>query len=142
MEKKLWQFKKTVLPQHADHAGVLWHGTYINWLEEARIDSLNNVGLRYIDLLKRGLEMPVYNLQIRYLVPIKIGQDIIIKSSYDINKSPRIKLNSGFFCKNEICYTKVSLDLVLIDRDSFKVVRKRPKFMDIYFENLVKDRIK
>ena len=26
-----WKLSKLVLPQHTDHAGVMWHGTYVNW---------------------------------------------------------------------------------------------------------------
>ena len=29
--KPVWKIEKIVLPQHADHAGVMWHGTYFNW---------------------------------------------------------------------------------------------------------------
>ena len=28
--KPVWKIEKIVLPQHADHAGVMWHGTYFN----------------------------------------------------------------------------------------------------------------
>ena len=36
--KKIWKIEKLVLPQHSDHAGVMWHGTYFDWLEEGRTD--------------------------------------------------------------------------------------------------------
>ena len=42
-----WKLIKTVLPQHTDHAGVMWHGSYLNFLEEGRIDALDKVGLSY-----------------------------------------------------------------------------------------------
>tara|TARA_B100000900_G_scaffold93962_1_gene77198 strand:+ start:803 stop:1243 length:441 start_codon:yes stop_codon:yes gene_type:complete len=142
MNDKFWEFKKCVLPQHVDHAGVMWHGTYLNWLEEARIDSLSKAGLNYIDLLSKGFEMPVYNIQIKYLIPIKIGQSIIIRSTFNINKGPRIKIYSKFFSKKQICHTVASLDLVLISKETFKAVRKRPKFIDLYFKNLDRALIK
>ena len=58
-DKKEWKLTKTVLPQHTDHAGVMWHGSYFNFLEEARIDALNQVGISYADLSKKGFEIPV-----------------------------------------------------------------------------------
>ncbi len=27
-------------PHHTDYAGVVWHGSYIIWLEEARVECL------------------------------------------------------------------------------------------------------
>ena len=57
-EKKIWKINKTVLPQDSDHVGVMWHGTYFNWLEEGRINALSNVGIDYFDLSKdKHLEM-------------------------------------------------------------------------------------
>ena len=133
-----WELKKKVLPQHTDHAGVVWHGTYLNWLEESRIDSISKAGIEYTELLKRGFEMPVYKFEIKYLLPILIGEEIIIKSSFFIDKGPRIKVNSTFInLKNQI-YTEASVDIVLIDKETFKVVRKRPDFLENYFNKLRK----
>ena len=51
--KPVWKIEKIVLPQHADHAGVMWHGTYFNWLEESRINALSEVGISYFELIKK-----------------------------------------------------------------------------------------
>ena len=65
--KNPWTLDKNVLPQHTDHAGVMWHGSYISWLEEARIEALESAGLSYSDLSKEGFEMPVVSLKINYM---------------------------------------------------------------------------
>ena len=135
---KPWELKKKVLPQHTDHAGVMWHGTYLNWLEESRIDSIGKAGIQYIELLNRGFEMPVYKVEIKYLIPILIGEEIIIKSLFIKNKGPRIKVNSKFTnIKNKI-YAEASIEIVLINKETFKVVRKRPDFIESYLDNLSK----
>ena len=59
-----WRLYKHVLPQHTDHAGVMWHGAYLSWLEEARVDALAQVGLPYKDLSAKGFELPVVSLNI------------------------------------------------------------------------------
>ena len=30
----MYTLTKRVLPQHTDYAGVMWHGAYVQWLEE------------------------------------------------------------------------------------------------------------
>ena len=135
---KPWELKKKVLPQHTDHAGVLWHGTYLNWLEESRIDSIGKAGIRYIDLLKRGFEMPVYKIEIKYLIPIMIGDEIIIKSFFITNQGPRIKVNSTFTNLMNKIHAEASIDIVLINKETFKIVRKRPLFLENYLNNLRK----
>ena len=133
---KVWELKKKVLPQHTDHAGVMWHGIYLNWLEESRIDSFGKAGITYTQLLNKGFEMPVYKVEIKYLVPIKIGEEIIVKSSFIINKGPRIKVNSNFTnLRKKIC-AEASIDVVLINKENFKVIRKMPNFLNSYLKNL------
>ena len=123
-----WIIRKEVMPQHTDHAGVLWHGYYLNWLEEARIDALFKVGIKYIDLIKDGYEMPVVSIEIKYKSPILHGEEILIESEFIINESPRIKINSNFIGRNNIITTSSSIDLVLINKENFSIVRKKPKF--------------
>lgn len=41
-----------VQPRHTDYAGVVWHGSYVEWMEAARIDAFRTVGLEYADLVK------------------------------------------------------------------------------------------
>ena len=133
-----WEIKKKVLPQHTDHAGVMWHGTYLNWLEESRIYSIGKAGIQYIELLNRGYEMPVYKIEIKYLIPIMIGEEIIVKSSFITDKGPRIKVNSRFTNSKNKIHTEASIDLVLINKETFKVVRKSPDFLENYLDNLRK----
>ena len=126
--RNYWIIRKETMPQHTDHAGVLWHGYYLNWLEEARIDALSKVGIKYIDLIKEGYEMPVVNIEIKYKSPILHGEEILIESEFVINESPRIKINSNFIGRNNIITTSSSIDLVLINKENFSIVRKKPKF--------------
>ena len=135
---KSWQLNKKVLPQHTDHAGVMWHGTYLNWLEESRIDSIDKAGMKYIELLNKGFEMPVYKIEIKYLIPIMIGEEIIVKSSFITNKGPRIKVNSTFTNLSDKIHAEANVDIVLINKDTFKIVRKRPSFIENYLCNLSK----
>ena len=132
----MWELNKKVLPQHTDHAGVMWHGTYLNWLEESRIDSIGKAGIQYSEILKRGIEMPVYKIELKYLIPIMIGEEIIVESSFIINKGPRIKVNSTFTNLKEKIHALASIDIVLINKETFKVVRKRPDFLENYLNNL------
>ena len=61
-----WRLQKRVLPQHTDHAGVMWHGAYVAWLEEARVEALVAAGLTYVEMTALGVEMPVVSLKINY----------------------------------------------------------------------------
>ena len=134
--KPVWKIEKTVLPQHADHAGVMWHGTYFNWLEESRINALLEVGISYFELTKRGLDLPLINTSIKYKSPLFLGEKITIMSEFNIGKSPKINVISKFLNKKNQTLTIAEVDLVLINILNFSIVRKRPDFISKAFIKL------
>ena len=136
--KKVWKINKTVLPQHSDHAGVMWHGAYFNWLEEGRINALSKAGINYVDLTKKGFELPLVNASIKYILPLRLGDNITIESLFNIDKSPKIKIYSKFINESKKVMTIAEVNLVLIDKNSFSIIRKRPDFISKVFFKLNK----
>ncbi len=134
--KPVWKIEKIVLPQHADHAGVMWHGTYFNWLEENRINALLEVGVSYFELTKKGLDLPLINSSIKYKSPLFLGEIITIESEFYIEKSPRINVISKFLNKQKEILTIAEVNLVLINTMNFSIIRKRPDFLSEAFIKL------
>jgi acyl-CoA thioester hydrolase len=75
-----WIWRKRVLPQHTDHAGVMWHGAYVAWLEEARVEALAAVGLPYDRMAAEGLELPVVRLVVDYRQALHHGDRVDLES--------------------------------------------------------------
>ncbi len=134
--KKIWKIEKIVLPQHSDHAGVMWHGTYFDWLEEGRINALSKAGINYVDLTKNGFELPLIDTSIKYISPLFLGDTITIETIFEISKSPKIKINSKFINKSKTVLTIAEVNLVLINKKSFSIIRKRPDFISKAFLKL------
>ena len=132
-----WRLNKKLTPQFVDHAGVLWHGSYLNWLEESRISALSEAGIEYCDLLKLGFEMPVREISINYILPIPLGELITIESYFHINKSPRINIESYFLNPHKKCFTKSKVQIVLVRSNDFRPTRKKPDKLNEVFENLL-----
>ena len=133
---KIWKIKKLVLPQHSDHAGVMWHGTYFNWLEEGRINALSKAGINYVELAKNGFELPLIDTSIKYISPLFLGDNITIETIFEISKSPKIKIHSKFINKSKTVLTIAEVNLVLINKKSFSIIRKRPDFISKAFLKL------
>ncbi len=134
--KSVWKTNKIVLPQDSDHAGVMWHGNYFNWLEEARINALFEVGVNYFDLTKRGFDLPLINSSIKYIKPLYLGEIIIIESIFNISKSPKINVNSNFLNDKKEVLTTAEVNMVLINKDNFSIIRRRPEFLSKAFRKL------
>ena len=131
--KSVWKINKIVLPQNSDHAGVMWHGNYFNWLEEGRINALSEVGVNYFDLTKRGFDLPLINSSIKYIKPLYLGDKIIIESIFNIGKSPKINVNSKFLNEQKEVLTIAEVNMVLINKDNFTIIRRRPEFLSKAF---------
>lgn len=65
-----FEYPVRVQPHHTDYAGVVWHGSYIVWMEEARVECLRAIGIDYAHLVALGCELPVVELSVRYHRPV------------------------------------------------------------------------
>ena len=126
--KPVWKIEKIVLPQDADHAGVMWHGSYFDFLEEGRIDALNKVGLTYSTLSKKGYEIPVISAQIKYKISFTHGEKILLKSQFDFVNQIRLNCKTLFLKVNGDIGAEALIELVLVrkEKDSIKLVRQVP----------------
>ncbi len=104
------------MPQHTDHAGVMWHGAYLLWLEEARIEALEAIGLSYRELSKQGFEMPVVSLEISYLRAIYHGEKILLESRSLERDGARWPWQTNFLKKDDSLVAKARVELVLISQ--------------------------
>lgn len=50
-----------------DKMGITHHANYIKWMEEARVDYLDQLGYSYARLEREGLSSPVVSVECRYL---------------------------------------------------------------------------
>ena len=63
-----------------DRMGVVHHSNYIRWMEEARVDFMNQCGLPYAKLEQRGIMMPVLSASCQYKVALHFGESFSVKT--------------------------------------------------------------
>ncbi|MFM7464635.1 MAG: acyl-CoA thioesterase [Cyanobium sp.] len=112
---RAWRLERRVLPQHTDHAGVMWHGAYIAWLEEARVEALASVGLDYSTLSAQGLEMPVVDLALTYRAPLIHGDRAEVRSLVMPPRGLRLPWRSWLIGPGETVAAEALVELVLVD---------------------------
>ena len=126
--KKEWKLTKTVLPQHTDHAGVLWHGSYFNFLEESRIDALKKVGISYSELSNKGYEIPVISAKIKYKRSFINGEKVVLRSQFELVNRILINCKTLLLKETGDIGAEALIKLVFIRKknDSLKIVRQLP----------------
>ena len=110
-----WSLRRRVLPQHTDHAGVMWHGAYLAWLEEARVEALAAAGLAYSDLSSRGLELPVVSLSIDYRQALLHGDAVELLSEVLPRQGVKLPWRSRFIGPAGQLAAEARVELVLVD---------------------------
>jgi len=109
-----WCWRKRVLPQHTDHGGVMWHGAYVAWLEEARVEALAAVGLPYGQVSEEGLEMPVVSLRIDYRQALRHGDRVVLESWALPRQGVRWPWRSQWRRADGLVAAEASVELVIV----------------------------
>jgi acyl-CoA thioester hydrolase len=113
-EERAWRLQRRVLPQHTDHAGVMWHGSYLAWLEEARVEALQAAGLAYADLAAEGLELPVVSLSIQYRQALLHGDAVDLRSWVLPRQGLKLPWLSHFIGSDGAVAAEARVELVLV----------------------------
>ncbi|MBM5816844.1 MAG: acyl-CoA thioesterase [Cyanobacteria bacterium K_Offshore_surface_m2_239] len=113
--QQAWCLHRQVFPQHTDHAGVMWHGAYLAWLEEARVEALEAAGLAYSALSRRGLELPVVHLSLTYQAPLLHGDRVEVRSRVLPRRGLRLPWQSWFMGPAGQVAAQALVELVLVD---------------------------
>ncbi len=126
-----------VQPHHTDYAGVVWHGNYIIWMEEARIECLRSIGVEYIDLVALGYDLPVVELSVRYHSSLALGTTAIVKTRMAEVTGVRINWDYAIVSQDyQKIYAIAKVTLVAQDRERGKIMRKLPTSMQDMFAKL------
>ena len=64
--------------QDADPMGVIYHGNYFRFFEEARRAMMEQLDYGYMAMKESGYMWPIIDAAVRYVQPIKFDQSIIV----------------------------------------------------------------
>ncbi len=81
-EPQVWsETRVRVRYAETDQAGVVYHSNYLIWFEVGRVELCRDHGFHYRDMEKEAdAYLPVTELSVKYRVPAKYDDDLIIRS--------------------------------------------------------------
>lgn len=128
--EKWFEYPIIAHPHHTDYAGIVWHGNYLTWMEEARVEYLRSLGINYADLVNLGCDLPVIEINIRYHQSMKMGDRGIVKTR--MNDIEGVKIHWDYEITAEesaLIYVSGRVTLVTIDREKGKIMRQLPPLL-------------
>jgi acyl-CoA thioester hydrolase len=131
------EYPVIVQPHHTDYAGVVWHGTYLAWMEEARVAALRTVGVEFADLVAMGCDLPVIDLHLAYQQAVQMGQHVCVRSRLEPTTGVRLIWTQNVCALDtDLCYVAGRVVNVPIDRHKHKILRKLPSELETAIANL------
>lgn len=127
-----------VFPHHTDYAGIVWHGTYLTWMEEMRVECLRLAGVNFSDLVTSGCDLPVVNIAIRYHQSIKMGMTVVVKTRIIDSKGVRLPWEYQIESEDsQTQYVSATVTLVPVDRETGKIIRRLPAILQNALKRLL-----
>ena len=105
-----------------DQMGLVNHGSYINYFEEARIAWISNLGFSYSEMEKSGIILPVSKLNVSYLKPAYFDDNLVV--NVELAEMPTSRLIFNYTIKNndEVVVTGNTV-LAFLNKETKRPVR-------------------
>ena len=128
-------FEQTVYYADTDAYGVAWHGSYIRWMEQARVEFCRDIGLDLVDLKNNSIMIPVTNLSLRYKSSAFLDERIFVET--EITKITPLVIQFTQTIRNkktEKIHTIGTIEVVAVNNEG-KIYRKIPEKLKSICEN-------
>ena len=106
--------------------GVVWHGNYIKFMEQAREAMLSIIDYDYDIMTAKGVMWPIVKLEIKYINSIKLNQKVRIHTAITEYLNG-MKTEYTFYDENNKIISKSSTLQMPIDSETRKGFLNSPK---------------
>ena len=94
-----FEHKLRVEYHHTDQMGIVHHSNYIKFFEAARTEWLRAAGLTYAEMERRGVMMPIVDVQIKYRQPAYYDEMLSITTS--VHELPMARMTFYYEIRGE-----------------------------------------
>src|SRR5574344_586373 len=126
--------ERKVYYSDTDAYAVVWHGSYLRWLEAGRVEFCEQMGYNLVTLKEQNIVMPVVNLNVRYKASAKLNDVVIIETEIEkfnfisVTFKQKVKSKDG-----KKTFIDATVDVVAVDNGG-KLYRKMPKILTEEFK--------
>lgn len=136
---------KNILEQKVYYAdtdayGVVWHGSYLRWLEMGRMNFADEMGVSLPVLQLNDVVLPVTNINVRYKSSAKLNDELIIETSIQKFNPLSVSFKQKVIDKmSGKIFVEAVVDVVAIS-NAGKLYRKMPQILLDAFKNAIEDK--
>ncbi|BCR03191.1 4-hydroxybenzoyl-CoA thioesterase [Desulfuromonas versatilis] len=93
------EVERVVRFEEVDPLGIVWHGRYPGYFEDARVALGEKYGIGYLDFYERKVLAPIRKMHVDYHRPLRFGQPFTIEGL--LHWSEAARLNYEFVLRNQ-----------------------------------------
>lgn len=132
---KSFEHKIRVEYHHTDQMGVVHHSNYVKFFEAARTEWLRAIGLTYAEMERRGVMMPIVEVNVKYKHPALYDELITVRAIVDEMPMARMVFRYEITGEDGREVATGSTTLGFIDRATRRPQRA-PKWLMEVLENI------
>lgn len=132
-------FEQQVFYSDTDAYGVVWHGSYLRWLEMGRVFFCEQMGLSLTELKEQDIVIPVTGLNVRYKASAKLDSKLRITTEIKSISPLSITFNQTILdAETDKTYIQAEIVVVAVNQDG-KLYRRLPDVLKNKFKSLIID---
>lgn len=114
----------------ADPLGIVWHGHYIRYFEDGREAFGKAYGLRYLDLYRENIVIPIVKIECDYKKILRYSHRVRLETTYHDTKAAKLMFKYTMFDinTNEVIATGSSMQ-VFTNKETMELMLTVPPFM-------------
>lgn len=116
---------------HTDQMGIVHHSNYVKFFEVARTEWLRAAGLTYAEMERRGVMMPIVEVQIKYRQPAYYDELITVRAEVDELPMARMTFRYAIRGEDGRDIASGSTTLGFIDKDTRRPQRAPKWLMEV-----------
>lgn len=90
---------RTIRFEEVDPLGIVWHGRYPSYFEDARVALGDRYGIGYADFRRERVAAPIKQMRADYILPLRFGERCTITALLHWTEATRI--NFEFEIRNQ-----------------------------------------
>lgn len=109
--------ERVVRFEEVDPLGIVWHGRYPSYFEDARVALGDRFGIGYMDFYGEGIIAPIRKMHVDYHKPLRFQEPFTVEGI--LHWTEAVRLNHEFVIRNregEIATTGYTVQM-LLDRE-------------------------
>jgi acyl-CoA thioester hydrolase len=103
-----------------DQMGFVHHSNYVKYLENARWEAFRQMGLAYKEIEERGFLMPVIDMNLQFIKPVRYDDLVKIELAFSMNRPTKLEIDYLIYNQADELIHKANTTLAFLRKETSK----------------------